>query len=304
MLEPPPSRIFEDVSVDLFSYNGNSYLVYVDRLSGWPTISEFVKRDPTSNDIISQLILQFSNLGVPTRLRSDGGPQFVSRNFNDFAQRWGITLQQSTPYYAQSNGHAEAAVKAMKALLAKTSRNGRIETEGFQRGLLEWRNTPRSHGKSPAEIVFGHQLRSFLPAHRSTFAKQWRDDIEQRESIGDKAQEQARVYYDAHAHPLKPIPIGSSVRIQDPKTRRWDRRGIIVSAGKHRDYRGKLPSGSILWRNRRFVREDFPAPNADAKPETRKTDVADNIKKPVPRTRRRVTFEDTIPRRSTRKTNP
>lgn len=106
----------------------------------------------------------------------------------------------------------------MKTLLVKTSKNGRIETEAFQRGLLEWWNTPRSHGKSPIEIVFGHPLQSFLPAHRSTFAKQWRDNIEQRELIAEMTQEQARAYYNAHAHPLRPIPVRTSVRIQDPKT--------------------------------------------------------------------------------------
>lgn len=37
MNDPPPSRVFEDVSVDLFSYAGKSYLVYVDRLSAGPS---------------------------------------------------------------------------------------------------------------------------------------------------------------------------------------------------------------------------------------------------------------------------
>ena len=36
--DPTPSRPFEDVSADLFSYAGKSYLVYVDRLSGWVKI--------------------------------------------------------------------------------------------------------------------------------------------------------------------------------------------------------------------------------------------------------------------------
>lgn len=106
--ELPPSRIFEDVSVELCAYNDNHYFVYVDRLSGWPTISEFIKHDPTTPDIIGKF--NFSNLGVPARLRSDVGPQFTSHELADFAQRWDITLQLSTPYYPQSNGHAEAAV--------------------------------------------------------------------------------------------------------------------------------------------------------------------------------------------------
>jgi hypothetical protein len=32
--------------------------------------------------------------------------------------------------------------------------------------MLEFRNTPRENGLSPAEMVFGHSLRSIIPAHR------------------------------------------------------------------------------------------------------------------------------------------
>ena len=39
--DPLPSRPFEDVSADLFYYAGKTYLVYVDRLSGWIKLSEF-----------------------------------------------------------------------------------------------------------------------------------------------------------------------------------------------------------------------------------------------------------------------
>ena len=49
----------------------------------------------------------------------------------------------SSPYHPQSNGHAEASVKAMKALIMKTTTNGDIDSEAFLTGLLEWRNTPK-----------------------------------------------------------------------------------------------------------------------------------------------------------------
>ena len=70
----------------------------------------------------------------------------------------------SSPHYPQSNGHAEAAVKAMKSLLKKSSPSGHINSDEFQRGLLEWRNTPSSDGQSPAQILLGRQLRSDIPS--------------------------------------------------------------------------------------------------------------------------------------------
>jgi transposase InsO family protein len=104
------------------------------------------------------------------KIRSDGGPQFKSSELASFMKKWGVEHTLSTPHYPQSNGLAEAAVKAMKALVEKTSINGRIDNENFNAGLLEWRNTPRSSGLSPAEALFGRPLRSILPAHKSTFS--------------------------------------------------------------------------------------------------------------------------------------
>ena len=76
----------------------------------------------------------------------------------------------SSPHYPQSNRHAEAAVKAMKTLITKTTQNGDLDVESFQRGLLEWRNTPSSDGRSPAQKLFGKPLPSFLLANHRSFS--------------------------------------------------------------------------------------------------------------------------------------
>jgi hypothetical protein len=81
---------------------------------------------------------------------------------------WGVVWGNSTPGYSQSNGHAEAAVAAMKDLVAKIAPTGDLTSEDFAQGMLEVRNTPRENGLSPVEMVFGHQLRSIVPAHRSS----------------------------------------------------------------------------------------------------------------------------------------
>ena len=60
-------------------------------------------------------------------------------------------------------------------------------------------------------------------------------------------------YYSQHAKPLKSLRIGDKVRLQDPATKKWDRCCDIVCVGKNRDYHVRLPSGRVLWRNRRVV---------------------------------------------------
>ena len=141
MHDQPPSRPFEDVSADLFGHAGKSYLVYVDRLSGWIKISEF-RHDPSSQQVISAIRKFFVDTGVPVRIRTDGGSQFSSSRFRQFLKRWGVIQALSSPHYAQSNGHAEAALKAMKNLVAKSTESGNIDSDEFCEGLLEWLNTP------------------------------------------------------------------------------------------------------------------------------------------------------------------
>ena len=133
MHDPPPSRPFEDVSADLFGQAGKSYLVYVDRLSGWIKRSEF-RHDPSSQQVISANRKFFVDTGVPVRIRTDGGPQFSSSSFRQFLKRWGVIQALSSPHYAQSNGHAEAAVKAMKNPVAKSTENGNIDSNKFCEG--------------------------------------------------------------------------------------------------------------------------------------------------------------------------
>ena len=219
-------------------------------------------RDPTSRDLIRVIARNFVDLGVPVRLRSDGGPQFASREFAEFTVKWGVEIVHSTPYYPQSNGRAEAAVKAMKGLILKAAPSGQLDDEAFQHGLLEWRNTPGSDGRSPAQLVFGRPMRTLVPAHRSAFAAEWQESMEECDRKVALERESVRARYDSHARPLPQLDIGADVSIQHPATKEWDRVGVVVSVGKNRDYRIKLPSGSVLWRNRRFLRP-YRKPNIE-----------------------------------------
>ena len=78
VVEPPPSRPFECTASDLFQLAGHHFLVYTDRLSGWPTVGT-CGRTATSAQVISLLKEWMSDKGIPVRLTTDGGPQFTSR---------------------------------------------------------------------------------------------------------------------------------------------------------------------------------------------------------------------------------
>ena len=258
MPEEAPELPFESVSADFFSTAGKSFLVYVDRLSGWPVVAQ-CGSDTTTTATIAFFRRFFRDLGVPVRLRSDGGPQFASREFADFLRRWGVRQEMSSPHYPQSNGHAEAAVKAVKHLIMKVAPTGTLN-EDFDRGLLELRNTPRHDGRSPAQVLYGRPLRSLVPAHSASFASKWQVKTEVCERRAAARSKDVKLRYDSHAKPLPPLQLGDHVRIQDPVTKRWDKVATVMGVGKSRDYLVRTTSGRVLWRNRRFLLT-IPAPD-------------------------------------------
>ena len=137
----PPDRAFQHTAADLFAYAGSHFLVYTDHLTGWTEITSW-RRDPSTSDVVQAFRRWFTALGVPALLFSDNGPQFASSDFADFAANWGFRLRHSSPRYPQANGLAESAVKRMKHLVATTSAD--LQSEVFQKALLEYRNTPLS----------------------------------------------------------------------------------------------------------------------------------------------------------------
>ena len=141
----------------------------------------------------------------------------------------------------------------MKSLISRSTGDGQLDNDEFAAGMLEYRNTPRTHGMSPAEILFGHKVRSVVPAHRSAFLSRWRGSEKLDERIR-KEKRKAKEFYDKNSKMLRPLKTGTSVRIQDPKTKRWTQSGTIISGGAHRDYKITLPNGRIYWRNRKFIR--------------------------------------------------
>lgn len=248
-----PTRPFESVSADFFVVAGKSFLVVVDRLSGWPVVVP-CHGDTTSATTIRIFCRYFREVGVPLRLRTDGGPQFTSQEFRHFMDRWGVRHVVTSPHYPQSNGHAEAAVKTVKHLIMKVAPSGNIDCEEFDRGLLELRNTPNFTGRSPAQILFGRPLRSCVPAHPHSFSEDWQAKAEDCDRRAAARAKDSTARYDQHAHPLPRMKIGQHVRIQNPTSHRWDKVGVIMGIGKLRTYEVRLPSGRVYWRNRRFLR--------------------------------------------------
>ena len=163
----------------------------------------------------------------------------------------GVTQRISTPGYAQSNGEAESNVKKLKRLIQKC---GGARNEAFNEGLMELRNTPLAGGKSPAEIVYGHPMRTRVPTHWTAFKTEWLKSMAEHEEKAAEIATKRAENYDKSAKTLPPLERGDEVLIQDMKSKRWDKAGTIVGIGRSRDYRIKTTCGRVTWRNRWFLR--------------------------------------------------
>ncbi|CAL8135979.1 unnamed protein product [Orchesella dallaii] len=258
LVENPATRPFQCVGVDLFKQAGFEYLAMVDKFSGWLSVAKCGHSANTSR-VIHLLKQMMVNVGIPEKLISDNGPQFSSLEFKNWAQKWGILHDPSSPYHPQANGLAESGVKAASSLIAKTSHNGDLSNEAFQLGLMELRNTPRADGRSPAELVFGYPIRTQLPLHRARFAREWRTQMVEADQRARKLKEKAISYYNATAKPLSRLRRGEIVRIQDPCGKEWNRIGEIIDVHpRGRSYTIRTESGRVFWRNRKFLRRYYP----------------------------------------------
>ena len=129
-----------DVGSDLFQIGHNYYLVMVDRYSGCPFVEKLSKLSTSA--IIKVLSSWFNTFGWPERIHSDNGPQYRTE-FDKFCKENLIIPENSSPYYPQSNGLSEAAVKQMKFLLKKVNENA----NEFSSRLLDFSNTPNASRK-------------------------------------------------------------------------------------------------------------------------------------------------------------
>ena len=248
MSDPLPLVPFAEIAADLFSYGGKTYLAIVDRLSGWPAVIR-LGADTTASKVCVHLREFFVTYGVPVRLRSDGGPQFDSKDMKEFLRDWGVEHQMSSPTYPQSNGLAESAgVKTMKELVAKCIKDGVLNQNDLAKALIEFRNTPRASSPSPSMVVYNRDIRGVVPhfpLKDSWIAVQDRKDTANFNPVE---------HYNKKARDMEPLLAGMSVYIQNDVTKRWDRQGVIIECLPYRRYLIKLPSGRTLERNRRFLR--------------------------------------------------
>ena len=268
---PPPSDPvqpdfpFSHVVADFFQVDA-TYLAMADRYSNWLSVFKLKKDD--SPHLIEALRQYFSRWGVSKDLTSDGASVFVSSLTKGFLDRWGVRHRVASAYYPRGNKRAEVAVKSAKRLVTENlGPGGSLDTDKFARALLAHRNCPDSEtGLSPAQILFGRQLRDHLPALVSRYEprKEWRLEADLREKAMAKRHGKMEELLKHGAKSLPPLSCGDCVAVQDQKTNngkpgRWTKSGEVVEVLPHDSYMVRIHgSRAPTQRNRRFLRKITP----------------------------------------------
>ena len=99
-----PSRPWEKVGVDIFTFSDKNYLITVDYFSNYFEIDRLPSK--IIFDIVYILKQQFARHSIPSVVFSDNSP-FNSQEFRKFAELYEFEHQTSSPRYLQSNGKTE-----------------------------------------------------------------------------------------------------------------------------------------------------------------------------------------------------
>jgi len=121
--------------------------------------------------------------------------------------------------FPHSNCRAEIGVKTAKRMITdNTGPYGKLDTNKFQRAILQYRNTPDQNTKlSPAMILFKRPIRDFIPILPGKYrpADVWietRHDRERAHRVRHAREVERLAQYTKVLHPLK---VGDHVRLQN-----------------------------------------------------------------------------------------
>ena len=124
------------------------FLIVADVFSKYFPVRKLA--DSSSAAVCAEIATIVTELGIPHIIRSDNGPCYNSKKFQQLLQRYNITHHTSSPHHPRSNGFVERMVGVAKKLMDKAGSEGKP----WISGLYEYRVTPQSGSTaSPLQLI-------------------------------------------------------------------------------------------------------------------------------------------------------
>ena len=239
---PLPTRPWQKIASDLFHFQGKKYLLVVDYFSRFIEIA--LLSSSNASTVLMHMKSIFARHGCPETMVTDGGPPYSSKEFRQFAAKYGFHHIFSSPEYPQGNSEAERAVQTIKELLKKAAVRG----EDPYLALLAYRCTPLQNGYSPAQLLMGRNLNSPLPLLPAGLQPSLPNYGEIR-CYEEQYKEKMATNYNSRkrARPLNPLKPGDKVHVQKKGT------ATVTEFCGNRSYKMVNDDGVSIRRNRRIV---------------------------------------------------
>ena len=122
MTHPIPVHPWQCVASDCFELNSKHLVVLVNLYSDFVEVSQLP--DLSGNSLIKVLKPIFAAHGAPAAMLTDNATNYTSSDFRRFLKSWDIEHRTSSPHHHQSNRWVEAAVKLMKGIIKKSTKEG------------------------------------------------------------------------------------------------------------------------------------------------------------------------------------
>ena len=217
-LELQAFEVGECWSVDIMSIGKMDFLVCVDRVSQYMMLEKLPNK--TGKACTKALRKWTTFLGIPTILRSDGGPAFDCNLMTEFCKSLGIVHVLTSAYHAPSNGQCERMVQEVRKFMEKS---GERDPELVMKVL---NNTERRGGLgTPMKIMMGRNVKGPLPNSQNEDLNIY-ENLQKRFEMADKIAKQKGRFN------RETFEEGDEVWIQNPKDRKWDRKGIVHKVRK------------------------------------------------------------------------
>ena len=226
---------FEVIAVDLFgplppTEDGYKWIFIIeDVASRWVEIFKLI--DATAEACAKTLIEEiFFRYGMPRRIKSDNGVQFVSAIMQKVTYCLDIK-QQFTPVYHPEANPVERKNRDLKAQLAIIVQNHHDQWDQCLPAIRFAMNSAKcqSTGYTAAYLTFGREMRTLDDVQHdvkkivesenflqeiSTYLKTMVDVLKDAKETEEKSHDKNKTYVDKHRRPQPQIDIGTEVLVR------------------------------------------------------------------------------------------
>lgn len=236
---PTATEPFELVSMDIvgplpLSNQGNKYLLTFTDMTCYCEAIPIPNQtaETVAREFVHKIITRY---GVPKRLLTDQGCNFVSSLLRGVCTLLGVQKLRTTPYHPQCNGMIERLHKTLADMLSHFfSPDGKNWDEIVPFALMAYRSAQHvATGFSPHMLMFGQEMKlpeaddlALKPETDENTQFQFDDLVEKLRKVreiairnSESSKERNKKYYDKKSK-LKHYKLGDHVYLHDPTVKR------------------------------------------------------------------------------------